>query len=42
MCDNVLVLEGGAVVEHGEADTVFTNPRHPYTKKLLNSLPQLV
>lgn len=42
LCDDVLVLEGGAVVEHGEADTVFTNPRHPYTKQLLDSLPQLV
>lgn len=41
MSDRVLVMQNGVAVEQGEADEVFYHPRHPYTQKLLNSLPRL-
>ncbi|MBC9936222.1 ABC transporter ATP-binding protein [Leucobacter sp. cx-87] len=37
--DHVLVLLHGKIVEQGEANDVFTHPRHPYTTKLLDSVP---
>lgn len=39
--DDVLVLYAGKVVEYGSAEEVFENPKHPYTKGLLNSIPRL-
>jgi peptide/nickel transport system ATP-binding protein len=39
--DRVLVMHEGRVVEHGSADDVLTNPRHPYTQRLVASLPAL-
>lgn len=35
------VMYAGSVVEMGRADDVFRNPRHPYTRGLLNSVPTL-
>jgi len=35
LADQVVVMRGGEVVEKGEADAVFTAPRHPYTVALL-------
>jgi microcin C transport system ATP-binding protein len=35
----VAVMEHGKLVETGETETIFANPQHPYTKKLLNSIP---
>ena len=40
MCDQVVVMYAGRVVEQASNQQLFTNPRHPYTKGLLNSLPQ--
>jgi peptide/nickel transport system ATP-binding protein len=40
MCDQVAVMYAGRVVEHASNQQLFTNPRHPYTQGLLNSLPQ--
>ena len=40
MCDQVVVMYAGRVVEQASNWQLFTNPRHPYTKGLLNSLPQ--
>jgi len=37
--DRILVLYNGQVVESGEAEAVYQNPQHDYTKKLLNSIP---
>ncbi|WP_116600247.1 ABC transporter ATP-binding protein [Primorskyibacter marinus] len=37
--DRILVLYFGAVVEVGRADSIFANPRHPYTKLLADSAP---
>lgn len=39
--DRVLVMQGGRAVEQGTADAVFTTPQHPYTRRLLESLPRL-
>src|SRR5690606_21693930 len=39
MADHVVVMQKGKVVETGIADKVFFSPQHPYTKKLVESLP---
>lgn len=41
MCDNIAVMYGGRIVEYGTAEDIFYNPRHEYTKGLLNSIPKL-
>ena len=41
MSDEIIVMYRGKVVERGQADAVCENPRHEYTRKLLNSVPQL-
>ena len=40
VCDRVIVMYAGQVVEEGEVATVITAPSHPYTKALLEALPQ--
>src|SRR5918994_5453093 len=42
LCDRVVVMYGGRVVETGDIYTIFANPRHPYTVGLMDSLPKLV
>ncbi len=39
-CDNVCVMRHGEIVESGEIEDVFLNPKHEYTLKLLNSIPK--
>ena len=41
VADRVAVLYGGQVVELGNCEEIFYDPRHPYTWALLSSLPQL-
>lgn len=40
-CDRVLVMYAGEIVENTDVDTLFYAPRHPYTQKLLESIPRL-
>ena len=39
VCDRVLVLYRGRVVEAGDTASIFANPRHPYTRVLLSAIP---
>ncbi|AWX54121.1 ABC transporter ATP-binding protein [Brevibacillus brevis] len=41
MCDRVIVMYAGQVVEETDVDTLFDNPKHPYTIGLMNSIPEL-
>ena len=41
MADDILVMKDGFTVEHGTADQIFNNPRHPYTIQLLGAVPKL-
>ena len=41
MCDDVVVMYAGRVVESGPVTDVFTSPQHPYTEALLQSIPML-
>jgi oligopeptide/dipeptide ABC transporter ATP-binding protein len=38
-CHRVAVMYAGQIVESGEVETVFREPRHPYTLGLLRSVP---
>jgi len=40
MADRVAVMYGGQFVEVATAEELFANPKHPYTRSLLNSIPQ--
>ncbi|WP_163100573.1 ABC transporter ATP-binding protein [Peribacillus alkalitolerans] len=40
-CDQVAVMYAGKVVEYASKEALFTNPKHPYTRGLLDSLPKI-
>ncbi|MBC8589013.1 ABC transporter ATP-binding protein [Paratissierella segnis] len=41
MSDKVIVMYAGQIMEQGQTDEIFKSPSHPYTKKLLASVPRL-
>lgn len=41
MCERVIVMYAGKVVEEGKVQSVFQNPKHPYTIGLLQSIPDM-
>jgi oligopeptide/dipeptide ABC transporter ATP-binding protein len=41
LCDRVVVLYLGRIMEQGRVETVFRQPRHPYTRALLSAAPSL-
>jgi oligopeptide transport system ATP-binding protein len=41
MCDRVLVMYAGKIVESGTVEQIFHSPIHPYTQGLLRSIPRL-
>jgi oligopeptide/dipeptide ABC transporter ATP-binding protein len=41
MCDQLVVMYAGRVVEAGPVSEIFNSPTHPYTKALLNSIPRM-
>ncbi|MFD1779541.1 ABC transporter ATP-binding protein [Fredinandcohnia salidurans] len=41
ICERVVVMYAGKIVEEGEVSSIFKNPKHPYTKGLLKSVPDI-
>ena len=41
MADRMIVMKAGRVVESGNAEEIFYNPQHPYTRQLLEAVPHL-
>ena len=39
LCDSVIVMHQGQIVEHGITSQLYANPQHPYTQNLLASVP---
>lgn len=40
LCDRVIVLYLGKIMEQGSVDAIFNNPKHPYTQALLSAIPK--
>ena len=40
-CTKVAVMYGGIIVEEGTTEEIFNSPKHPYTKSLLESIPDI-
>lgn len=40
MCQRVMIMYAGQIVEEGDVVSIFRNPKHPYTQGLLASIPQ--
>lgn len=41
IADRVIVMYGGQIVEHAPVRELFANPRHPYTRALLRTIPSI-
>ncbi|GGK30546.1 dipeptide/oligopeptide/nickel ABC transporter ATP-binding protein [Caldalkalibacillus thermarum] len=41
ICDRVIVMYSGQIIEEGDVRTILKNPKHPYTQGLIKSLPKL-
>lgn len=41
VCKRVIVMYAGKIVEEGDVDSIFENPKHPYTKGLIKSVPDV-
>ncbi|MGY0217175.1 oligopeptide ABC transporter ATP-binding protein OppD [Endozoicomonadaceae bacterium StTr2] len=41
ICDNVMVMYAGQTMEYGTTDNVFYDPRHPYSRGLLEAIPRM-
>jgi peptide/nickel transport system ATP-binding protein len=42
MCDSVIVMKAGRIVEEGPAEQVLTEPADPYTRQLLSAMPRFL
>ena len=40
LCDSVIVMRAGEIVESGSVASVMNNPQHPYTQALLAAAPR--
>ncbi|MBP9995999.1 MAG: ABC transporter ATP-binding protein [Lachnospiraceae bacterium] len=41
LCKRVIVMKSGYIVDSGETEEIFSNPKHEYTKNLISSIPQV-
>ena len=41
MCNKIAVMYAGRIIEYGDTDDIFYNPKHEYTRGLINSIPRL-
>lgn len=41
VCDRIAVMYAGEIVERGTTRDIFENPQHPYTRSLLDAIPQV-
>jgi len=41
MCDRIVVMYAGRIIEEAHTDDLFADPKHPYTQGLINSVPRL-
>lgn len=41
MCDEVIVMYAGRIVERADVDTLFYNPKHPYTELMMGAIPKM-
>jgi ABC-type dipeptide/oligopeptide/nickel transport system ATPase component len=41
LCRRIVILERGRIVEAGETAAILADPQHPYTQRLLASVPRL-
>jgi peptide/nickel transport system ATP-binding protein len=39
VCDRILVMREGEVVEEGDTSAIYARPQHPYTRELLAAVP---
>jgi ABC-type oligopeptide transport system ATPase subunit len=40
MADDMLVMSEGAIVERGSSESIYADPQHDYTRKLLSAIPR--
>ncbi|MEH7884427.1 ABC transporter ATP-binding protein [Bacillus sp. JJ1609] len=41
MCDEVIVMYAGRIVERADVETLFYNPKHPYTELMMGAIPKM-
>ena len=41
LCDEVAVMHRGRVLEHGATRKVLSDPKHPYTRRLIDAVPRI-
>ena len=41
ICDRVIVMYGGQIVEEGKTENIMSKPRHPYTSQLMECVPHI-
>ena len=41
MCNRIIVLKNGIICESNDTEEMFDNPKHEYTKELINLMPKI-
>ena len=41
ICNKIIIMYGGEIMEYGPIESLYKNPSHPYTNGLINSLPKI-